>query len=67
MNANGLTPTQQRLYDVLADGKPHTMPELFECIDDNLGYPTKLLNTHVWYLRRKLNPRGLDVTCRSGQ
>ena len=58
-----LTPTQQRLYDVLSDGKAHTFAEMFACIDDELSSRDNL-HTHVTYLRRKLRTISQEIVVR---
>jgi len=54
------TPTQRRLMAVLEDGLPHSRDELFACIDDEL---CQIVNfrVHLNYLRKKLQPIGLDI------
>ena len=34
---NGYTPTQQRIWNVLKDGYPHSYHELFSCLADPEG------------------------------
>lgn len=55
-----LTPTQQRIYDVLADRKQHRSKDLLrKCMDrdDDLS----LLRCHISLLRRKLKGSGETV------
>lgn len=54
------TPTQQRMLDVLKDGKGHTLAELQACLDDELT-EKKAVNVHLTYLRKKLRGLGRDV------
>lgn len=62
-NGNGIfPPTQQRMYDVLADGFPHSADELWECLNDELA-PRKNISPHVTGLRHALRPMGFGVHC----
>lgn len=60
-----LTPTQQRIWDVLKDGQPHTKDELVACINDELS-PRNTIHVHLTYLRRKLPPGMLLVAITRG-
>ena len=55
-------PTQQRMYDVLSDGFPHSVDELWECLNDELA-PRKNISPHVTGLRSALRPMGYGVHC----
>ena len=55
-----LTPTQQRLMDVLQDGKPHTKEELLAVMIDPLT-DVRVMQIHLSNLRKRLRPNGLDV------
>ncbi len=58
-----LTPTERRLYDLLADGLPHTYEEVRGCVADELT-ERKNVNLHLFKLRQKIGDRGLDVVAR---
>lgn len=47
------TPTEQRLLDTLADGKPHGRDALMSLIDDDLA-SVDALHVHLHRLRNKL-------------
>lgn len=63
MDINKLTPTQRRLFDVLADGQPHTLQELHQCLDHLTGVRT--VSVHLTAMRKVLRPAGLDVFSRT--
>lgn len=57
-----LTPTQERMMSVLADGRIHGREELLACFtEDQPAHKGDLLGIHVYNLRRKLRPAGQDV------
>lgn len=56
------TPTQRRLLQVLADGKPHTAAELFACLPDDLGEVTNV-RSHLTELRKRLRGKGQEIAC----
>lgn len=55
------TPTQQKIMDLLSDGKPHAKDEIRECLWDTM---TELRNVHVHItnLRTILRPWGYIIT-----
>lgn len=55
------TRTEQRILDILADGKPHLRADLFHCVPDELGHWHNL-NIHLSNIRRKL-PDGETILC----
>ncbi len=55
------TPTQQRIVDVLSDGKPHRKQELVSCLWDELGNSSTVA-VHICAIR-KLLPPGEDIVC----
>lgn len=55
-----LTHVQYRILRLLGDGMDHTINELHECLDDDLG-PLRNVYAHVSTLRRIIRPRGLDI------
>lgn len=58
--ANGyphLTPTEQRIIDLLKDGKPHDRKELIGLLgDDQASNPT--ISVHLKNVRKKIAPHG---------
>lgn len=58
----GYTPTQQRILEVLEDGKRHSRKELLQCLNDEMT-GRGVLNSHLHLLRQKLRPRGTDIIC----
>lgn len=58
-----LTPSQQRLFDALSDGLPHTSKSLFALIDSQAGVEN--LRMMIYKLKNKLEERGLSVLCRT--
>lgn len=61
MNAEvaSFTPTQARLFGVLADGLPHSPEELCAAIDSEATMEN--LKPHLSVMRRSLRPEGCDV------
>lgn len=57
-----LTPTQQRFYDLMADGCRHTVEEFIELLPDPMGDDVNVLK-HVQSLRTLLRPMCEDVVC----
>ena len=62
MTDNPLTPTQRAILEVLADGEPHPLRDLQQCLPDGLGSETNV-HPHLTAIRRVLHPRGQDVIC----
>lgn len=58
------TPTETRILNLLADGKPHARDELLACLWDELSGKAALL-THLTRIRRKLEPFGQTIRCLS--
>jgi hypothetical protein len=56
------TPTQRCMYDLLADGLPHTREELRRCLPDDMGSRSNI-RSHIFRIRKILEPDGLDVLC----
>jgi len=54
------TKTQQKLYDILGDGLPHSKPELAKCLPDDLGVISNI-QIHFSNMRKILNPVGQDI------
>lgn len=53
--AGDLTATQQRIYDMLCDGLPHSRKEIHTCLPDELSQITAI-QAHITMLRKKLPP-----------
>lgn len=64
MAGNGarFTPTEQRIFNVLADGKRHSMAKLYDCLSDDLA-EMAAVRVHVCNLRKKLGLSGKGVAC----
>lgn len=56
-----LTPTQQRIMDVLGDGFDHTKEELKKCVGDELSTDNNL-SVHIHLLKKRLAPFGKTIT-----
>lgn len=59
-----LSPTEQRLLELLNDGLPHDRTELYKALYDDLGDMT-VLRVHISNLNAKLRRVGREVVCRS--
>lgn len=57
---DSFTPTQQKILDVLSDGKSHSRQELIDCLEDAVA-DRKNLNVHLSNLRARMRPAGHDV------
>jgi hypothetical protein len=57
-----LTRTQQRMMDLLSDGRYHSRQGLHTCISDELTNGHSV-SVHLAYLRRKLRFVNEDVIC----
>jgi len=57
-----LTPIQQKIYDVLADGKPHKPEELLAAFTDAAD-EKQLLYNHLTRIRKELRRKRRDVIC----
>jgi hypothetical protein len=54
------TPTQQRIYDLLSDGRMHQRKELEACLNDDMAGQSTL-RFHICVMRRKLRPIGENI------
>lgn len=61
MNGNGFTPTQQRIMDVLRDGRPHDWREVAACLDEQATRTS--VAPHLTALRKILRLKGLEIAC----
>lgn len=60
-----LTPTQQKLWDALADGQPHPKKDLARMIDEQCD--TNNLAAQMSYLRTKIRRQGGEtIVCQDG-
>ncbi len=57
-----LTPTEQRIYDIIADGEPHRLRELVPCLQDSQA-TIKNVRAHLYNLKAKLRREGRDIWC----
>ncbi len=58
------TPTEQRILQVLSDGKPHHKSEFYECLFDDMSVDkNKAVTNHVLRIREKLRVDGYDIVC----
>lgn len=57
-----MTPTEQRMWDLLADDLPHGLEELYALLDDDLA-SLSAIQWHVSNLRAKVRPQGFDIVC----
>ena len=55
-------PMEIAILTVLSDGLPHNYPELKEAMGDTLT-TNKCLGVHISYIRKKIQPQGLDILC----
>lgn len=56
------TDTQQRIINLLSDGKKHKKAEVLSCLLDKQASYSCLAN-HLCHLRKLLRPRGEDIIC----
>lgn len=57
-----LTPTQRRMVELLADGKPHERRELHALLPFDEGAMTNV-KAHLTAIRKKIRPRGEEIVC----
>lgn len=57
-----LTPTEQRIWDVLSDGRPHRTHELVACLLDSQATPRNM-RQHLSQIRAKIRASGEAVLC----
>lgn len=55
-----LTPTEERMANLLSDGREHTREELRACLRDEMSMSIK---QHLYTLRKKLRTDGFDIRC----
>lgn len=58
---DNLTRIEQKIFNVLADGKAHLVGELRRCIDDSWT-ENSTVRVHIAHLRRKLRSQGHGIT-----
>lgn len=52
-----LTPTQQKIYNIVSDGKRHSIKEISPCFQTPNIKPSSVY-LHLFNLNRAINPRG---------
>jgi hypothetical protein len=62
IGANGFTPTEARIFEILSDGLPHRREDLHKCLPDELS-ALSALRPHLTRMRDKLQPKGFDILC----
>ena len=62
MSANGYTPTQKRILDLLADGLPHSRYEIHACLDDELS-ALRAIRRHISVIRQSHRAKDQDIVC----
>ena len=55
-------PTQQRILDLLSDGKPHRRLEIRSLLWDELSHP-HTIRKHISLLRKYVRPQGREIVC----
>lgn len=66
MRENEFTPTQTKILNLLADGKPHTKNEVRMTIGDEFTSDATL-RMHISNIRIRLKNRCEDIVCRIDQ
>lgn len=56
------SPTEKRILQVLADGKPHAVKLMLPLLDDELSDKGHL-SDHMLRIRRKIEGLGHDIVC----
>ena len=62
LNEVHFPPIQQRIRELLGDGKPHKRAELLACIGDELA-SIQSLNNQLTMMRKVLRVLGLNIVC----
>lgn len=57
-----LTETEQKIYDLLSDGRDHNRYDVKDSFGDEFT-TQKCLRVHLSNMRKKLNPAGIDIVC----
>lgn len=60
-----MTPTHERMLELLKDGKPHSVKELRSCLYDPLS-DALAVRSHIYTLRKELEAGGSIIVQRSG-
>lgn len=61
-----LTPTEQRLFDLLSDGGPHTKDQLVKVVDADGLVEWGSVKVHISNIRVKIRAGGLEIVSRGG-
>lgn len=59
-----LSKTEQRLFDLLADGQPHPRKDMIRAVDPDSLVEWKTVHVHVSNIRVKIKAAGLDILAR---
>jgi predicted ArsR family transcriptional regulator len=62
MKDDKLTPTEQRIIDMLSDGIGHTVDEIKNCLYDVIGAESVTVRMHLSNINKKILPR-YEVVC----
>lgn len=61
-----ISPTEQKLLDILSDGHPHSIASLKQCLSDEELSSVNSLQFHISNMRKILLPQGRDIVARDG-
>lgn len=59
---NGFTATENRIVELLSDGRPHRREEIHALLSDNLA-ALPAIQVHISNIRKKIKLRGEDILC----
>jgi len=59
---NEFTKIETRILDLLSNGLRHHKSEVLDCLEDELA-SLPAMRAHLVRLRKKLAPKGQDITC----
>lgn len=59
---NGWTPTEQRIWDLLKDGRSHHRDEVLACLGDTEADRNDLAQ-HLTRMRKRLRPKDKEIVC----
>lgn len=57
----GLTRIERKVFDILSDGRPHTVAELMTCLEPFSS--VSALHFHIKNVRRKLRSSSYGINC----
>jgi DNA-binding CsgD family transcriptional regulator len=64
-NENGYTDSEQKIVDLLADGKPHRPDEIRACLGGDALLTNKNISSHIYRIRRLLRHKNETIICQS--